>query len=167
MKRYKFPSIEDNFLVSYDRGPYLETHCHDYWEFTIIVKGKALHKINGLERLIGENTLLVIRPDDVHSLNKVDNQEIAYLNIPTNSEALKTVLSVLSNELYNFLLKEAFVEFPLNASTTTYFFNLFNKYQSAKQSQGEKNDFSSTIFISVIRELILCFHNSKLKLRFL
>lgn len=163
MKRYKFPGNANNFFMNYDRGPYLETHCHDYWEFTITIKGKIFHKINGFERIISENTLLVLRPDDVHSLNKADDNEITYINIAVRPHVLKTILSVLSNELYDYLLSGSFVEFSLGKSTTTYFSNLFNKYQMTRPNEHESNDFLSTFFISIIRELLLCFNHSKEK----
>ena len=163
MKRYTFPSNANNFFLSYDRGPYLETHCHDYWEFTIILKGKISHKINGFERIINENTLLVIRPDDVHSLNKVNDQEIAYINVAARSHVFKMIISALSGKLYDFLLESSFVEFPLEKSATTYFSNLFNKYQMTTSNKRDSDDFLSTIFISVVRELLLSFNHSNQK----
>ena len=166
MKRYKFPTNASNFFINYDRVPYLETHCHDYWEFTIVTKGTILHKINGFERIISENTLLVLRPDDTHSLNKADEKDIVYINIAVRSHVLKMILSALSPDLYDFLTKGDFVEFSLGKSTTTYFANLFNKYQITLPNTHERNDFLATIFVSVIRELLLCMNHSRQKLNY-
>lgn len=163
MKRYKFPFSHKNFFINYNRGPYAETHCHDYWEFTIITRGRILHKINGLERTVRENTLLVLRPDDTHSLNRTDNQDITYINIGVKNEVLKTVLSAFSGGMYDFLLKSPFVEFEISKSTSIYFTNMFNKFQSAVHSKSESDDYLSIIFVSVIRELLLCANNSKQK----
>ncbi len=161
MKRYKFPSNAENFFINYNRGPYLETHCHEHWEFTILTKGQILHKINGFERIISENTLLVMRPDDVHSLNKANEQDIAYITVGVRNNALKTILSTLSIDLYDFLLKGSFVEFSLSKSTTMYFSTLFNKYQTTTHDKHQNNDFLSIIFITMIRELLLCVNHSR------
>lgn len=163
MKRYKFPLSNKNFFINYNRGPYAETHCHDYWEFTIITQGKVLHKINLFKRIIEENTLLVIRPDDTHSLNRIDCQDVTYINIGVKDEILKTFLSVLSSGLYDFLLKEEYVEFEVSKSTSIYFTNMFNKFQSAIHNKQESDNYLSTIFISVIRELLICMSASKQK----
>ena len=163
MKRYKFPSNDKNFFINHNSGPYSETHCHDYWEFTIITKGKIMHKINSFERIIGENTLLVIRPDDTHSLNRTDDQDIAHINIGVKNNVLKTILSALSDGLYDFLLQEPYIEFKISKSTTTYFINMFNKYHTTIHDDEAGGDFLSTIFISVIREVLLCVNNSKQK----
>ena len=161
MKRYKFPSSDKNFFIHQNRGPYPETHCHEHWEFTIITKGKVLHKIGGLERIVNESTLLVIRPDDIHSLHKFNNNDINYINIGVKDEPLKTILSTLSNSLYDSLLKGPYIEFEISRSTTAYFINMFNKFQTTVHNEHASDDFLSTMFISVIRELLLCVNISK------
>ena len=163
MKRYKFPSGERNFFINLNHGPYPETHCHDYWEFTFIIKGRFLHKIGGVERTITENTLLVIRPDDIHSFNNVNDSDLDYVNFGVKDDVLKTILSTIANSTYEFLLQAPFVEFPISESTTTYFFNMFNKIQSTIHSQNASEEFLSIIFVSVIRELLLCVSNLKQK----
>ena len=161
MKRYKFPSKDKNFFINYNYGPYPETHCHEHWEFTIITKGNLLHKIGEYERPISENTLLVIRPDDVHSLNKLSTQDVYYVNIGVRDETLKSVLGTLSNGLYDFLLKGPYVEYEISKSTSTYFINMFNKFHTTIHDKQASDGFLSTIFISVIRELLLCNNKSK------
>ena len=161
MKRYKFPSTTKNFFVHYTSGPYLERHCHSYWEFTIISSGKVLHKIGSLERIVDENTLLVIRPDDAHSLNNATNQEIECINIGVRSEVLKTILSSLSPDLYQNLLEGPFVEIKISKSSTIYFLNMFNKLHTTINDEHASSDMLSTMFISVIRELLSFNNKSK------
>ena len=158
MKRYKFPSTNKNFFIHYTSGPYLERHCHNYWEFNIITRGKVLHKIGNLERVVDENTLLVIRPDDAHSLNNATNHEIAYINIGVREEVLKNILSALSPNLYESLLDGPYVELKISKSSTIYFINMFNRLHTSISDEYTSNNLLSTIFISVIREL-LAFNN--------
>lgn len=163
MKRYKFPSNAKNFFINYNIGPYLETHCHDHWEFTIITKGKLEHDIGDLKRIVKEGMLLVIRPNDVHSLRKVDDNDISYINIGVRDKVLKTVLSPLSETLYDFLSKGPYVEFDISKSTTTYFMNMFNRFQTTVHNKQANENFLSTVFISVIRELLLCVNDDSPK----
>ncbi len=161
MKRYKFPTEDKNFFINYNTGPYNERHCHNYWEFSIITSGKVLHKINDLERLVDENTLLVIRPDDAHTLHRATDKEIALINIGVKESALKNILHLLSDGLYESLLKGDYHEFEISKSTTVYFMNMFNKLHASIHDQHASDDFLSAIFISVIRELLLCNNKSK------
>ena len=43
-----------------------ESHTHDYYEFFLVVKGRAVHRVNGAEIVVGRGTLAVVRPRDVH-----------------------------------------------------------------------------------------------------
>lgn len=47
-------------------------HCHDYYEIFLMIKGKALHFVNGKTDLIEPGTLIFIRKDDVHDYKSVD-----------------------------------------------------------------------------------------------
>ena len=161
MKRYQFPTGSKNFFMHYTSGPYLEKHCHSYWEFNIITNGKVLHKIGALERIVDECTLLVIRPDDAHSLNNATTEEIEYLNVGVRKEILHSVLSSLSPGLYESLLKGPYVEMKISKSSTIYFINMFNKLQTSINDENASNDLLSIVFISILRE-ILSF-NSKSK----
>ena len=163
MKRYKFPLPDRNFFIHYNYTPYLETHCHNYWEFTIVTKGELLHKINKTDRIVPECTLLVIRPNDAHSLNQVEGHELAYLTLGVKESTLKTMLSLLGNDLYDFFAKKDYCEFELSKSTTIYFSNTFNNIQSDFHNQSTDQEVISTIFISIIRELLLCINHTKHK----
>ncbi len=163
MKKYKFPSNSKNFFINYVRGPYSEMHSHDYWEFTIITKGKIFHKINSFEHIVGENTLLVIRPNDNHSLNAVDNEDIAHINLGVKDEVMKNTLPTLSYDIYDFLLKSPYIEFEISKTATTYFINVFNKFQNTVHDKRASEEFLSLIFVSVIRELMLCVIDTRQK----
>ncbi len=161
MKRYSFPSKDKNFFIHYISVPYLERHCHNYWEFSIVTKGTILHKIGNHARTVEENTLLVIRPDDAHSLHNATDGELSYLTLGVRSNVLQTILTSLSDGLYESLLKGPYIEFRLTPSTTIYYTNMFNKLHTSIHDQQTRDDLLSTIFISVVRELLLCNTQSK------
>ena len=163
MKKHQFPFEDKNFHMHLRHGPYTETHAHDFWEFAIITKGKILHKINGLERIVKEGTILVLRPHDTHSLHSADKDPIEHINFGVRSEAMKTVLEVLSSNLYEFLLNEPFVEHELSKSAIIYFNTMFNKFHTTIHDDQASDIFLSTIFTSIIRELLQCITTSKQK----
>lgn len=161
MKRYKFPTGRGYFFVNQNSQPYPEMHCHDYWEFTIITKGSILHKINKLTRKVEENTLLVIRPDDVHSIEKANDYEISHVNLGVKDEALKQTLPFLAEGLYESLLGGEHLEYKLSKPTTIYFANMFNQFQTMGQYKEVGGQYQSIIFLSIIRELLLCVEGVK------
>ena len=163
MKKHQFPFEDKNFHMHLRHGPYTETHGHDFWEFAIITKGKVLHKINDLERIVKEGTILVLRPHDTHSLHSADKDPIEHINFGVRSEAMKTVLEVLSSNLYEFLLNEPFVEYELSKSAIIYFNTMFNKFHTTIHDDQASDIFLSTIFTSIIRELLQCITTSKQK----
>ena len=163
MKTHKFPFEDKNFHIHLRHGPYTETHSHDFWEFAIITKGKVLHKINGMDRVVKEGTILVLRPKDIHSLHSADKEPIEHINFGVKSEAMQMVLSVLSSSLYEFLLNEQFVEYELSKSALIYFNTMFNKFHTTIHDDQASDIFLSTIFTSIIRELLQCITTSKQK----
>ncbi len=55
-------------------------HCHEYYEIFLMIKGKALHFVNGKTDLIEQGTLIFIRKDDVHDYKSIDGSfELANL----------------------------------------------------------------------------------------
>ncbi len=163
MKRCKFPTTDKKFFITLERGPYPETHCHEHWEFSIITEGTFLHKIGKYERIVNKNTLLVIRPNDTHSLNLINNESFEHINIRVRTEALQSILRLLSPDLYDFLQKGDFVEYDISPSATAYFVNTFNKAQTTIHDEQATDSFFAMMFISVIRELLLCVNTSKQK----
>lgn len=57
------------------------SHTHDFYEFFLIAKGKAVHNINGKSVIIDEGTLVFIRPADIHSYEKYNNENFELINL--------------------------------------------------------------------------------------
>lgn len=59
-------------------------HTHTFFEFFYILKGKAIHHINGQQLVLDEGTLVFIRPKDIHQyafFNQFD-MELVSLGVP-------------------------------------------------------------------------------------
>lgn len=163
MIRHKFPSETKNFFIHLRDCPFSELHCHDFWEFTIITKGKMLHKIGAYERVVEQDTLLVIRPNDNHTQARYEDEEVEYINFGVREDVLKTTLSVLSDNLYDFLLLEPYIEYPLSKTSVIYFNNMFNKFHTTILDEQSNDLTLPAIFVSIIRELLQCVNPSKQK----
>ena len=47
-------------------------HTHDFYELVFIGRGKGKHCINGQEQILSEGSLVLIRPDDIHSFKALN-----------------------------------------------------------------------------------------------
>ena len=52
---------------SVETGLFLWEHCHDFYELFYISHGKIIHCVNGEKQVLDGGSLILIRPDDVHS----------------------------------------------------------------------------------------------------
>lgn len=56
-------------------------HRHDFYEIFLILKGQALHNINGEQRILKPGTLVFVRPDDKHNYEKQGEFNCELINI--------------------------------------------------------------------------------------
>ncbi len=73
-------------------------HCHDFFEFFIILDGCMQHNINDETEELYKNDLVLIRPDDVHWFLEIEGHDCSYLNISFTEEVLKIVLFFMGND---------------------------------------------------------------------
>lgn len=69
------------------------THRHDFYEFFLITKGKAVHNINGRSDIIEEGTLIFIRPNDIHSYERYNGENFELINLAFTSRTWENLLS--------------------------------------------------------------------------
>lgn len=57
-------------------------HCHGQYECILTLTDNIVHRINGVNQILPENTLIFIRPDDIHEfrLSPADKQEFICLS---------------------------------------------------------------------------------------
>jgi AraC family transcriptional regulator, dual regulator of chb operon len=67
--------------------PNIRPHCHDFFEWTVVLDGEALHVMNGTKTRLRKGQLLLVRPDDVHSVDTEAGGAITYVNVcfPTSA----------------------------------------------------------------------------------
>ena len=83
---------------------YTSLHCHNYCEFFIITSGRTYHFLNGVRDSLGENTLYLIRPNDIHQFTPFGDEKCIHINISATLDRFSQLCSVLGitlEELFN------------------------------------------------------------------
>jgi AraC family transcriptional regulator, dual regulator of chb operon len=86
------PELDVHYAYHRSLKTITSTHMHDFYEFFLIVKGKAVHNINGKTEIIDEGTLVFIRPDDIHSYERYNNENFELINLAFTFSTLKPLL---------------------------------------------------------------------------
>ena len=71
-------------------------HCHEYYEIFLMIKGKALHGVNGKTDLIEAGTLIFIRKDDAHDYMSVDGS-FEFANLAFSEGTLRCLFDYLGD----------------------------------------------------------------------
>jgi AraC family transcriptional regulator, dual regulator of chb operon len=70
-------------------------HSHDFYELFFISRGKAVHKVNGRKEVIEEGTLVFMRPEDIHSYEKYNNEAFELINLAFTEATLQKLFTYL------------------------------------------------------------------------
>lgn len=73
-------------------------HTHDFYEFFYIVRGKAIHEINGENQILSEGDFVLIRPPDTHKYSFLDNFDIEIISVGFSCENFDSALNMLETE---------------------------------------------------------------------
>ena len=92
---YQNGTIHTNFFYSIDETAPL--HTHDFFEIFLVTNGSAQHYINDKIDIISANTLVFIRPHDVHRYLPLDGSVFQMVNL--------SFISEIFNDLLNFFQK--------------------------------------------------------------
>jgi AraC family cel operon transcriptional repressor len=76
----------------YDTYP---LHSHNFYEFFYIVKGKAIHNINGENQLLLKGSFIFIRPSDVHKYSYFNNYDMHIITCAMPAEAFLSACEYL------------------------------------------------------------------------
>ena len=96
---FKGYKTADNFAFNIEKcplvGEFLE-HNHDFSELIIILKGTALHIVNGKEYFVKSGDAFIIQGDLSHGYKNVDNLE--YINIMFNNSIVQQLSLLKKNK---------------------------------------------------------------------
>ena len=78
---------------------YTSLHDHDHYEFFIITSGRTNHTLNGVCQELGEKTLCLIRPQDLHQFSPLQGTRCIHINLPVTQEKLEGLCAAVGTSL--------------------------------------------------------------------
>lgn len=100
--------IDDIFNIHICEGDLSLPHTHEFLEIAYVFEGKAVHILNGDERLISKGDYLILDFDAEHSYKKKDCRELQIINCIFHPEFIDKVLKNCTNfseVVNNYMLK--------------------------------------------------------------
>lgn len=94
--------VEERHLVSGDGAV---PHWHDYFEFEIVISGKAEHIYNGEKHIIQRGSAYLLSYCDFHSLKALDNLDVINVRFNENlinSDLIRHITLKPNKLIYNF-----------------------------------------------------------------
>lgn len=103
-KTYVNPDVGYTMRLNYSITENFELHYHNYYEFFLTISEKVVHVINGKRQLLPEHTLLLVRPDDVHTYIKEGN--FSFANLTFTKETMKLLVSYIGDAAESILNRD-------------------------------------------------------------
>ena len=76
-----FKDFDRGFSIRHDGvDQTYQRHCHDYYEFFLVTKGRAMHVVNDVYQIVSRGSLVFVRPDDEHCYDYYKSQDFAFFN---------------------------------------------------------------------------------------
>ncbi len=140
----------------------LVEHWHDYFELFLLLEGSATHFVNGKEQHLEENTLLFIRPGDVHKFVS-DGSKVRNLNLTVSKDIMYALISYLS-EVFDFdkMIKSTIP--PMVKVSDSFKNKMLDNFQ--KVGALESSDIKEYIFFmkAYLADIMLCFSDSEVQI---
>lgn len=76
-------------------GEQIEAHCHDYYEFFVVLKGTFLERCNGQELVMQPGMGQLLGPDDVHTLSNPFGEQNLLYNIAVRKDRYEQLTAPL------------------------------------------------------------------------
>jgi len=86
----------DLYQRSNRRGKAWPEHSHEFYEVFWIEEGYCLHKLNGLETLLGKGDIVFLNPGDKHSGDAVKAETLVHINLSLEKNTLERIRDLYS-----------------------------------------------------------------------
>lgn len=84
-------------------GEQIEAHCHDYYEFFVVLKGTFLERCNGQELVMQPGMGQLLGPDDVHTLSNPFGEQNLLYNIAVRKDRYEQLTAGTGAKMHLFL----------------------------------------------------------------
>lgn len=106
MRKYDYTEFDNqiDIHVQYMSFKYEALHTHDFFEFVYVLKGELIHKVDGVEHLTKEGSLLFINYDQTHELYA--KGDVAYINLLVTDQFVSQEMGSSKNifDLFSFIV---------------------------------------------------------------
>lgn len=76
-----------------------ELHTHNFFEFFLVTKGRAVHVVNDVPHIVERGTLALIRPDDYHCYDYYQSDDFEFKNRGFSPKTLYAVGAIYGGRL--------------------------------------------------------------------
>lgn len=134
-------------------------HSHDFFEVFIIVQGKINHTYNGETTILGENTMCLIKPDDVHQFMPISGISATHFNMSVSPLVFRALCAALNSSLYTKLCSaNGLISYSLKENEYAYCSYLLNLLHTA--SDDADTELQSTIVKTLLSNCLLYFQTA-------
>lgn len=98
VERYRVESLllpDVGARVMQPRLHTVETHWHDYYELSLVLRGEAEHVVNGQARTIGPGSAFLLSPADFHAIRATGREPLACYNTVIDPAVMERQLASL------------------------------------------------------------------------
>lgn len=71
-------------------------HTHDFYEFFYVLKGHALHLVNGQSQLLSQDSFILIRPEDVHQYEAFNHFDFELISVGFTAASFMNAINYLN-----------------------------------------------------------------------
>jgi AraC-like DNA-binding protein len=165
---YNELKFEDNFPLNvrdyakqtdvtyhYSQKAFTIPHCHNYWEFTLILEGFLYTFINGKQIKLTKNTFCVIRPADKHYFKGSSSAKFRYTTVLVRDSLMKKQLDIISPSLYGELIAGDEIYFAAPSETINAADNLLQLYSLIPLDEIQKQEIhKKRLFLYLINAML-------------
>lgn len=113
-------------------------HKHDHYEFFIITAGMTYHELNGKVEILNENTLHLIKPEDIHRFRPLEDCKSTHINFSATIERFDLLCNALGIHRNQLIQDQCPLRFLLNSNEMDFF--LHRAEQLNLHMREEKKD---------------------------
>lgn len=137
-------------------------HCHNHYEFFIITSGHTYHTLNGACRELGEHTLFLIRPQDVHQFSPVGADKCIHINVSATVERFAQLCGILGISP-DALLEDKELSAALSRDETAYFMARAQQLNYLFRDDADRAVIQLTITEMLVQGLSLIYKKRRMR----
>ena len=127
-------------------------HYHNYYEFFIVLDNPIVHRCNGNEKVLSQNTLRFIRPQDIHGFIQYKNLPSLHMNFAATPATIEYLIDFLAFDILRpIIYSDREIEIILTENELNTFFFFFLQINMCEASNHQaKAAITKTLIINAL-----------------